>query len=63
MELPGQGSDLSHSLELSRSCSNARSSTHCARLGIKLESQHSQGAADPTAPQWELQKSFLFKAK
>lgn len=37
-ELLGQGSDLCHSHDLSRSCSNARSPTHCAVLGIKPHS-------------------------
>ena len=42
MELLGQGSNLSHGHDLSHSCSNARSLTHCARLGIKPASQRSQ---------------------
>ena len=33
MEFPGQGSDLSHSVDLSHSCSNTGSLTHCAGLG------------------------------
>ena len=41
MELPGQGSDLNHSHELSCSCGNAKSLTHCAGLGIKPMSQYS----------------------
>ena len=39
IELPGQGSDLSHSHDLSHSCSNARSLAHCARWGIEHASQ------------------------
>ena len=31
MDLLGQGSDLSHSCNLSHSCGNAGSLTHCAR--------------------------------
>ena len=54
MEFLGQGSDLSHSCDLSCSCSNAGSLTHCARPGIEPRSQHSQDAANPSAPQWEL---------
>ena len=34
-ELLGQASDQSHSFDLSHSCGNAGSLTHCARLGIK----------------------------
>ena len=55
MELPSQGSDPIHSHKLSRSCSNAGSLTHCARRGIEPASQCSQDAADPIAPQQELQ--------
>ena len=60
----GQGSDLSHSCNLSCSCSNARSLTHCAGQGVRPASQGSQAAADPVAPQWELHSpsfSFLFQ--
>ena len=42
MELLGQGSDLSCSLDLSQNCGNSRSLTHCSRLGIKPTSQCSQ---------------------
>ena len=45
MEFPGQGSDLSRGRDLSCSCSNAGSLTHCARLGSD---------PDPVVPQWEL---------
>ena len=34
IEFLGQGSDLSHCCHPSRSCSNARSLTHCAGLGL-----------------------------
>lgn len=54
MELPGQGSDLSRSCDLSYSCGNAGSWTHCARPGVEHVSQHSQEAADSVAPQREL---------
>lgn len=55
MELPGQGSHLSRSLDLSHSCGDARSLTSCAGPGIEPASQHSQGATDPIAPQQKLQ--------
>ena len=54
MEFPGQGSDPSCRFDLSHSCSNARSFTHCAGPGIKPASQQSQEAADPVTAQWEL---------
>ena len=38
----------------------ARFLTHCARQGIKPASQHSQDAANPAMPQWEL-PTYLFK--
>ena len=47
MEFPGQGSDLNYHWDLSHRCSNARSLTHCAQLGIKPVSQHSQHTANP----------------
>ena len=53
MELLGQG------LDLSCSCSNAGSLTHCAELGIEPTSQSSQDAADPIAPQQELLNLFF----
>ena len=49
---PSQSSDLSHHFNLSHSCGNARSLTHCARPGIKPMSQGSQEAANPVAAQW-----------
>ena len=54
MEISGQGSDLSHSCDLSCNRDNVGSLTHCARPGIKPVSQCSQDAADPVAPQREL---------
>ena len=54
MEFLGQGSELSHSHDLSCSCGNAGSFTHCARLEIKPATQFSQDTADPVAPQQEL---------
>ena len=38
MDFSSQGSDLSHSCNLSLSCGNAGSLTHCAGLGIEPES-------------------------
>ena len=60
MEFQGQGSDPSHSCDLSHSCSDARSLTHCAGPEIKLVSQCSQDTANPIVPQWEL-PLYLFK--
>ena len=60
MEVPSQGSDLRCHVELSHSCSNVGSLTHCAGLGIEPVSQLSQNAADPIAPQCELLR-ILFK--
>ena len=39
-------------------CGHTKSFTQCARPGIKPASQHSQDAASPIAPQWELQPVF-----
>ena len=61
MEFLGQGSDLSLSWHLGQSCSNARSLTQCARLGIKPVTQGSQAALDPIAPQWNLQMVVSFE--
>ena len=52
VEFPGQGSDPSHSCDLSCSCSNTRSLTHCA-------GPSSQDAANPIAPQQELWNFLL----
>ena len=54
MEFLAQGSDPSFSLNLSCSCGNAGSLTHCARPWIQPVSQRSQEAADPFVPQGEL---------
>ena len=54
MELPGQGSDPSHSHNQSHSCGNTGSFTHCAGPGIEPASRCSREAADPAAPQREL---------
>ena len=50
MEFPDHGSYLSHSFDLSHSCSNAGSLTHCARPGIKPEFQPSQDTTDLMVP-------------
>ena len=63
MELPGQGSDLSHSLELSHSCGNTGSLTRCARPGVEPMFQGSQDAAHPIVSQWELLKDKLTKLR
>lgn len=61
MEFPGQGSDPSYICDLrySGSCSNTRSLTHFAELGIEHVSQCSRDAADPFVPQWELMDVFV----
>ena len=50
IEFLGQGSDLSHSCDLSHSYGNTRSFTHCTRLGIEPESQGSREATDSIMP-------------
>ena len=55
MEFLGQGSDLS------RSCSNARSLTHCAGLGIEPASWHCRDAANPIVPRWKLERKYFDK--
>ena len=50
----GQGSDPSHSCNLSQIFGNARYLSRCARPGIEPSSQCSQDAANPVAPQQEL---------
>ena len=57
-EFLGQGSDPSCSCNLSHSCGNAGSLTHCARLEIEPVSQGSQDAVNPDGPQQELRESF-----
>ena len=54
LEFPGQGSDLSHICDLSCSCGNARSLTHCTGPGIEPASQHSQDAIVGTPRRWFL---------
>ena len=54
MEVPDQGSELSHGCDLGCICGNSRSLTYCAGLGIKPVSQCSQDRADPIAPEQEL---------
>ena len=63
MKFLGQGSDLSQNLDLSHSCGNARSLTHCAGPGIKSASQHSQDTTDPVVPQQELLHLGSFEAR
>ena len=55
MEFAGQGSDLSHSCDLSPSSGSAGSLNPCARPRIKSASQGFQDVANPIAPQQELQ--------
>ena len=52
--VPGQGSDPSYSCNLSHSCGNAGSLTHCAGLGMEPASQCTQDATNPVGPQREL---------
>ena len=54
MEFRGQGSDVSCNHDLSCSCGNAGSLTHCAGLGIEPATRRSQDTADPAEPQQEL---------
>ena len=63
IEFPGQGSYLSCGRNLSHSCRNNGSLTHCARLRIELASQHSQDVTDPVAPQQELWASLVFEGQ
>ena len=49
-EFPDQGSDPSHSLDLSRSCGNTRSLTCSAWPGIKPAPQGSQDATNSIVP-------------
>ena len=59
MEFPGQGSDPSHSCDLS--CGNAGSLTHSAGPGMEPASQGSQDATDPVVPQQRSPDLCLFK--
>ena len=54
MEFLGQGSDLSLSHYLRYSHGNARSPTHCARLGIEPVPWRSRDTVNPIVPQQEL---------
>ena len=54
MEFPGQASDPSHCLHLSRQYRNTGSSTDCAAPGINPEPWGSQDTTDPIEPQQEL---------
>ena len=64
MEFPGQGSDLSYSCDLSHSCGNTRSLTHCAGPGIKPVSQCFQDATNPIVPQGKLLlQDFFFSPR
>ena len=67
--LPGQGLDPSHSCDLSLSCGNTRSFTHCAGPGIEPASQRAQDATPsfygvtvgaPVLPWFTLSKPDLF---
>ena len=51
---PGPGNRSQMKLNLSHSCGNPGSLTHCARLGIEPMSQHSQDATNAIVLQWEL---------
>ena len=53
MEFLGQRSDVSHS------CSNARSLTHCAGPGIESATQCFRDTANPISPQQELQVTYF----
>ena len=55
MEFPGQGSDPSHSCDLSHSCGNNGPLTHWAQVGIEPASLCSQDTTDSVAPRQELQ--------
>ena len=59
MELPSQGSDLSHSLELSHSSDNTKSLTCYARPGMEPTSQGFQDAAHPMPYQELFKYPFL----
>ena len=59
MEFLGQGSAPSCSCNLSHSCGNTGSLTHCIRPGIKPVSQCSQDTANPIAPPRELKNTAL----
>jgi len=58
-EFPDQKLGPSHSHDLSCSCSNDRSLTHCAGQGIESLSQCFQDAANPLVPQQELRQGQI----
>ena len=60
-EVPRPGIRPQPQCNLSCSCSNAWSLTHCARLGIEPASQRSQDNTNPVVPQWELLHANYFK--
>ena len=60
MEFLGQGSDPSHSCDLSRNCGNAGSLIYCAGSGIESTSQCSRNATNPLAPQGDLHSFQTF---
>lgn len=61
-EFLGQGSDLSCTCSLSRSCDKAGSLIHCNGLGIEPVSQRSQDPADLVVPQRELLKPLFISS-
>ena len=62
LELPGQGSDRSHSCDLSYPCANTRCIAHGVGPGIEPVSQCSQDTTSPFAPQRELQEADISEA-
>ena len=62
MEFLSQGSDTSHSCNLSYSFGNSGYLTHCAGQGIKPAPQCPQDVVDPVAPQGELLPISLFNS-
>ena len=62
-EVLGQGTDLSCSCDLCLSYGHTGSLTHCVGPGIEPAAQSSRDAADPTAPQQELQYSYYYNGK
>ena len=61
MEFLGQGSDPNQGLNLSHSCGNASSLTHCARLGTKPASQPPR-CLQSLVPQGKLPPLFFLAA-
>ena len=60
VEFLGQGLDLSHSCNLC-SCSNVRSLTHCAGMGIEPASQWSRDTTHLVGPQREFPRFLLIQ--